>query len=563
MPPDSLVFPPRLRRLGSLYALAAVPACALAFWSTDGEGAYVRAMWLTGAVFTLPGMVLAVTASRRAAPGDRLVWRLWSVGWALGVVAAVVHLAGSGAGTDPATAISRSLVGISVLLIANTLMMQRRAGDRAVVVDIVDVFMATTAVVVPVALVTADRIVNAEYSWFTISSALWWIASVHGLFVALVMRARAHPDHRTTSHVGIVLATLGIVSATANVRHGLGEFASPAGPSIAAFAAFMATLTVFFLSSSRAPTAGLERLPPAAQVRRQSAVVVGVLAAVPLIGIEAGRRHDEPWVLASALAAVCGLLVLSSIRHLMSARETIRLYRTVEQAAADRGALLGEVMAHVDTDRHRVAAHLHRQAVSLYTSMATLTCALDRSDETQSPTAVTLAAEQLRRDLGRRADGLQRIATAVRPLSPDERDGGGLAAPIRAYVENLYGENRRPELEVSIDEGLVLDWTTEAILVRIVQEAAGNVCRHSRAGSLAVRIDVVDSTLRLEVEDDGVGATAIDEGRGISTMRSMARFLDGTLTVRSVDGTGTLVTAAIPLDALPEAPRPALRLVSD
>jgi hypothetical protein len=43
----------------------------------------------------------------------------------------------------------------------------------------------------------------------------------------------------------------------------------------------------------------------------------------------------------------------------------------------------------------------------------------------------------------------------------------------------------------------------------------------------------------------------------------MARFLDGTLTVTSVEGAGTLVSAAIGLDALPEPPRPTLRLVTD
>jgi signal transduction histidine kinase len=220
-------------------------------------------------------------------------------------------------------------------------------------------------------------------------------------------------------------------------------------------------------------------------------------------------------------------------------------------------------MAHVDTDRHRVAAHLHRQAVSLYTSMATLTCALDRTDAADSPTAVTMAAEQLRRDLERRADGLQRIAVAVKPLSATEREGRGLDAPIRAYVENLYDGGPRPELEVSIDEDLVLDWTTEAILVRIVQEAAGNVRRHSHAQGVKVRIGVTDDTLRLEIEDDGVGSAAIHEGRGIAAMRSMARFLDGTLTVTSVEGAGTLVSAAIELDALPEPPRPTLRLVAD
>lgn len=559
---DPHVVPAPLRRLGAGAALVPIPVCALAFWSVEGVDGFLRALSWTAIVYAVPGAALSFVASTRAPEGDRLVWRLWSAGWILGAATVGASLA-LGPGDDPqvVTSVGRSLVGLLLLVTANTLMMRRRSGDRAVVVDAIDLAMATLATAVPVALVVGDRLARVDEAWFTLSCAVWWVAGVHGLYVALAMRARIRPDQRTISHIGIVLALVGIASSSACALHGVRDFAAPAGPTIAVSASFMAALTIFFLSSTRHPSAGLERLPAAAQVRRQSVVVVGVLGAVPLLGAVAWVRRDEAWVVPTALVAVCVLLVLSSVRHLLSARETIRLYSEVERAADDRGALLGEVMDHIDADRHRVAAHLHRQAVSLYTSMAALTCALERSHDQAWPDGVTQAAERLRQDLGQRADGLRQVALAVKPLQPGGLDPQGVAAPIRAHVENLWVGGRRPALDVVIDPRLQLDWTTEAIVVRIVQEALDNVHRHARAHLVTVRIGARDDVLRVEVGDDGVGDGAIEERRGIGAMRTMAGFLDGSVEVRSAPGAGTLVVAELGLDPRSEPPRPALTLV--
>ena len=566
MSSDSLVFPSRLRRLATAYALVAAPLCALVAWPADGVEEYFRAFSMTSLVYTMPGAVLAVVASVRAARADRLVWRLWSLGWVLGGIAAAAFLLAGTIEEQADMSVARSAAGMVLLVTANTLMMRRRAGDRAATVDAIDALMATVAICLPVALLTADRIVEAEYAWFTISAALWWVVGVHGTFVAVAMRARIEPGDRTISDLGIVLGLTGITSSTAGVVQGLRDFEAPGGPAIATYALFLAVLILFFLASSRQSSVGLERLPAAAQVRRQSTVVVAVLAVLPLVGIEVWLRRDEEWVLVAALASTAVLLVLSTIRHLLSARETIRLYSAVERAADDRGALLGEVVAHGDVGRHRIAAHLHRQAVSLYTSVATLTCALDAGEGREdSAGRITIAAEQLRRDLKRRADSLQSLAVAVKPLASGDAARLGLSAPLRAYVESLYCDGHTPEVDITVDPDLVLDWTTETIVVRIAQEAIANVCRHSRASSLAVRLGVDDGTLLLEVEDDGIGDARIDEHerRGIASMRTMARFLEGDLTMMSVEGTGTIVTVEFPLDRLPERPRPALRLVAD
>jgi signal transduction histidine kinase len=563
MPVDRFVFSARVRRLGVLYVVLTVPACAALAWSVEGRSAYIRALAAIGLVYGAPILVLAGVAAVRAAPGDRLIWRLWALGAAAGAASSYVLYIRAVDGWDGFATWSppQAAGAILFLLVANTLILRRRSGKRAALVDAVDLVMATIAATVPLAMVWGDEVVSSPHAWFAVSAAVWLVGSMHGLFVALVIRARVRPDERSMSHVGIGLGAVAMIASIASVRHALEGFPGPSGPTVFAHTSGLGMVLLFFLFSVTYSSTGLERLPAAAQVRRQSIVVIGVLLAVPVIGGLAWRGRDEDWIVATALVAIGALLLLSGLRHLLSARETTRLYSEVERAAVERGELLAEVMSHVDADRHRVAAHLHRQAVSLYTAMATFSCTLDATLEDGAPTTATRAAERMRRDLGRRADSLRRVALAVKPLSPLDGPSQGLAATIRAYLENLWSDEPRPQVEVTVDPDLELDWTSEAILVRIVQEATNNVWRHARASALHVAIGTSKGAIVVEVEDDGIGFDEADEGRGIPTMRSMAGFLGGQLRIDSVPGTGTLVRAEIGIDTLPETPRPTLTVV--
>lgn len=561
---DRFVVSPRLRRLGVAYVVATVPVVGALSWSVEGRAAYVDTLLLAGLLYSVPVVVLAVLAAHRAAAADRMVWRIWALGAAGGAVSSYVFYLRAEEGWEEATDWSptAAATGVALLLVANTIILRRRSGQRAALVDAVDLLMATIAATVPLAIIWADDIVEAPASWFTVTASVWCIGGFHGLFVALVVRARVRPGERTNADIGIALGAVCVVSSIVQIQHALGGFPAPGGPGIAAHATFLGLVLLFFLFSASDPSTGLERLPAAAQVRGQSIVVIGVLLAVPLIGGLAWWQRDEDWAMATALAAVSTLVLLSGVRHLLSARETARLYSEVERAAVERGELLSEVMAHVDADRHRVAAHLHRQAVSLYTTVATLSCTLDAAVDAGAPASATRAVERMRDDLGRRADSLRGVALAVKPLSPLDGPSQGLAATVRAYLENLYSDDPRPAIEVVVAADLVLDWTTEAIVVRILQEATNNVWRHAEASSVTIEVGTTDRALFLEVDDDGVGATAEAlDGRGVRTMRSMAGFLGGDLDIVAVPGTGTRVRADLPIDVLPDPPRPTLSVV--
>jgi signal transduction histidine kinase len=83
-----------------------------------------------------------------------------------------------------------------------------------------------------------------------------------------------------------------------------------------------------------------------------------------------------------------------------------------------------------------------------------------------------------------------------------------------------------------------------------VQEALNNVSKHSQAEHATLRVEELDSSIRIEVADNGLGfdPNLVREGFGLVGMRERAALLGGTLSVDSERGAGTRIRAEIPLN---------------
>ena len=80
-------------------------------------------------------------------------------------------------------------------------------------------------------------------------------------------------------------------------------------------------------------------------------------------------------------------------------------------------------------------------------------------------------------------------------------------------------------------------------MLRIAQEAIGNVHKHARAINVWVSLTVNGTDVRLVVEDDGVGGRRPRTGHyGLHTMRERAERIDADLEVGTRHDGGTVVT---------------------
>lgn len=151
------------------------------------------------------------------------------------------------------------------------------------------------------------------------------------------------------------------------------------------------------------------------------------------------------------------------------------------------------------------------------------------------------------------AQELRRICRGLRPSMLDDL---GLESAVRQLVEELEEHSKiAATLRVELEHGAERPTAEAALCVyRILQEALTNVHRHAQAKTVEVELAIRDGELRLTVVDDGRGFDPRG-GRsrlahlGIAGMRERAKLVAGSFEIVSEVGSGTRVSAHIPVRA--------------
>lgn len=183
----------------------------------------------------------------------------------------------------------------------------------------------------------------------------------------------------------------------------------------------------------------------------------------------------------------------------------------------------------------------------------------------------TLAIEELLSSGREEEAGAQvaRMREAVRRVYTDVREAilglrstrGALLPSLRSYLAD-YGRMTGMAVQLNVAaevEALRLPSSVEIQLMRIVQEALGNVRKHAHAASATVGLEVRDHGLALEVLDDGRGFDLDRPARtgwprfGLQTMRERAQAVGGTFELWAKPGSGTRVVVTVPLESAAEA----------
>jgi signal transduction histidine kinase len=217
---------------------------------------------------------------------------------------------------------------------------------------------------------------------------------------------------------------------------------------------------------------------------------------------------------------------------------------TAQSVEAD---LLRRSMAASDQERRRWARELHDETLQ---ELAAIKVAVDSKPGTP-------LGEDTRQKVSDQLEhtilGLQTLITELRPAVLDEL---GLQAAVEALAERIKALS---ELAIDIDIRLPYDMgtsdvrlapETEATAFRLIQESLSNTVKHAKARHAHVRVDQVDSSVLIDVEDDGLGfdaeARARGTGFGLLGMRERVDLAGGTVEVVSARGEGTTVKAVLP-----------------
>jgi signal transduction histidine kinase len=165
------------------------------------------------------------------------------------------------------------------------------------------------------------------------------------------------------------------------------------------------------------------------------------------------------------------------------------------------------------------------------------------------------------------------VATLKRSLSDLKLTVDSLEAVDGDVVVLLANLRHRLEPDLR-DAGLRTVWLVEPCppmhwlnpvnalhLLRLIQEAIGNVLAHARASTISLQClnreaDGVPG-VQIEIADDGIGfdpAKARGKGRGLRSMRSRAASLGGTIGFATSDSGGTRIEIWLPIEQRPARP---------
>jgi two-component system NarL family sensor kinase len=91
----------------------------------------------------------------------------------------------------------------------------------------------------------------------------------------------------------------------------------------------------------------------------------------------------------------------------------------------------------------------------------------------------------------------------------------------------------------------------DLILFRILQEILNNIIKHASASEITIKLEYQDSTLQLQIADNGVGFNEDDltierRGMGLQNIRKRAGIIGGEVAIKSNPGEGTQITIFTP-----------------
>lgn len=200
----------------------------------------------------------------------------------------------------------------------------------------------------------------------------------------------------------------------------------------------------------------------------------------------------------------------------------------------------------LEEDRARIAREMHDELGQMLTALKMDIDELNRKHAAQAP------------ELAKKLSGIQSFVDDIidnvrnisRELRPSILDDLGLISTLEWQCEAFQ---KKSGISCSFEANVPSDRFEKSVTnaaFRIVQEALTNVGRHAIASSVKVSVTETRSLLEIRVADNGKGLLESDlkkRSLGILGMRERARLLGGSFEILGTPGSGTVVTASLPI----------------
>src|ERR1700694_5085026 len=233
-------------------------------------------------------------------------------------------------------------------------------------------------------------------------------------------------------------------------------------------------------------------------------------------------------------------------RLIAGALHQARLHRQLVARERAHENFVEQVIEAQEIERRRLAADIHD---GISQRLITLSYRLDAAARAVAGDPA-IVAEQLHTARELVELTLQEARAAIGGLRPPVLDDLGLAGGLASLARSI------PQIDIDVElQDKRLPEHIEIALSRIAQECLQNVVKPAAPTVARLRFAVEDDTASLEIVDDGIGFDTFEHplggdemgGYGLLSMAERAELVGGRLNIRSRPGSGTAVTATIPL----------------
>jgi signal transduction histidine kinase len=236
---------------------------------------------------------------------------------------------------------------------------------------------------------------------------------------------------------------------------------------------------------------------------------------------------DEAPEIVGSVAAAAGLAVQNErLEAALSAR--------LEDLRGSRARIVEAGLA----ERRRLERNLHDGAQQRLVALS-LTLRMAQGKIHQAPDQAERMVGAAQEELTRALEELRELARGIHPAVLSDRG-------LQAAVEALAVRSPLPVRVVEVP-GERLPEPVEAAAYFVIAEALTNVAKYADANEATVAVRRDDGHALVEVRDDGVGGADPARGSGLHGLADRVGALDGSLSLDSPPGAGTILRAQIPV----------------
>ena len=208
----------------------------------------------------------------------------------------------------------------------------------------------------------------------------------------------------------------------------------------------------------------------------------------------------------------------------------------------------GKLIKSQETERSRIAQELHDslgQELLLIKNRALLGLKNRNGDSKM---------RQQLEYISQYADGaIKQVRQISHNLRPPELDRLGITETMNSIISEIENLSLiKIESKINDIDGIIPK-EKEINLIRILQEALGNILKHSNADVISINLLNSQNKILLLIKDNGKGFSTEDnpenhsKGLGLDGMIERAKILGGLLKIYSSPGKGTILTLEIPI----------------